>query len=222
MKTSMRDPIGGLYKHALQKRIRDLALIMRYLVTKNKAYFLGTQNNLLSPLTQKEVIGHLASDLGAKPQAVRGLVSRLVHSAYVQLPDGTVCALAQFFEREPMEPLTAYEMFFTLAAHIQEEYKTPLTDEQLAEKMHVKRSRVQKVRSAWLPNSRQRRKQYTNGKSLLGLLNITDSAKLNKLESILGGALKVAARRADAVARQAQQKLRQWLEQLKGMEKKLC
>ncbi|MEM4189690.1 MAG: hypothetical protein QW544_04150 [Candidatus Caldarchaeum sp.] len=221
-KLFMRDPIGGLYKRALEKRIRDLALIMRYLVAKNEGFFLNRQSSSLSPLTQKEVVTQLARDLRTKSQAVKGLVSRLVHSAYVQLPDGTVCALAQFFEREFTEPQTAYEMFFILATCIQEEHKTPLTDEQLAEKMQVKRSRVQKVRSAWLPNSRQRLKQYTHGKSLLDLLNITDSAKRKEIELILRGALEMAERRTDAAAQQAQRQLQKWLEQLKGMEAKLC
>lgn len=222
MKISMQDPIGGLYKRALQNRIRDLALIIRSLVTKNEAYLLDRRSSSLTPLTQKEVIAQLERDLRAKPQVVKGLVSRLVHSAYVQLPDGTVRALAQFFEREFPEPVTAYEMFFTLATHIQEERKTPLTDKQLAEKMQVKRSRVQKVRSAWLPNSRQRRERYTQGESLLDLLNLTDSAKRNELASILSKALEMAERRIDATTQQAQQQLRQWLEQLKGMEEQLC
>nr|BAL52680.1 hypothetical protein HGMM_F03A04C03 [uncultured prokaryote] len=221
MKLSTRDPVGGLYKLGLQKRIKVLALIVRSLVAKNERYFLKSANTSRTHLSQTEIARQLEHDLGVSQKAVKGLVSRLVHSAILQLPDGTVCPLSQFFEREPTKPQTAYEMFFTLAANIQQEYKTPFTDEELARKMNVKRSRVQEVRSAWLPNSRERRKRYTNGQKLPDLIDeaTAEKAKRQQIKSILKGALEIACRRTDAYACQAQQQLQQWLETLNDMEK---
>jgi hypothetical protein len=216
---STQDLISGWYKEALRGRIRALSIIAELLIEKNAQYLRGDARQPRA-LSQVEAIERLQERLGLR--RAKGQVSRLVKSAWVRLPDGSVWPLAEFFER-PKGFRTACEIFFTLAAYYEEEQEEPYSDGELAQLrlISTKRSNIQKARGEWLPNSQERARLYREGKDFPDLLKGKvgdDPKKLRRLLEVLEEAQRLARTSQEARARQAQRRLEGWLKTVRAWE----
>ena len=215
LRMSAEDPVGSWCKEALRSRIQALSVIAGLLIEKNESYFLGEAPQPMR-LSRDEAIRRLQEHLevGSKSR-----VSRLLNTAQIRLPDGTVWPLEEFF-KPPEDLQTAYALFFTLAVYYEEERENPYSDRALSslETISTKRSNVQKVRRKWLPNSRERARLYREGKDLPDLLKekVGDGPeKLSKLLAILEGARKWAQKYKNPRAQLAQKRLEEWLEAIR-------
>lgn len=120
---------------ALKQRQQTLQLTMNAILIQQKEYFLTGDDTKLKPMILKDVSEKVGLDIST--------ISRVVNSKYVQTPYGTFL-LKTFFSESILssdegEEVSSREIKQLLLDMIEsEDKKTPITDDQLTEKLHEK------------------------------------------------------------------------------------
>lgn len=231
LKARSTDRISLVYKNSLRRRMRALALLASRIVELNRDDFINLKERSQKKperMTRKEAVQFLRRF--HKVEEPKSSVSRLVNSAHLQLPDGEILPFEAFFEPYAQNPTAAWDLFLTLAARYKTEKEGPFSDRQLADSINevreqlgkrkkIGRSRVQQVRSSYLPSSRDRRAGYKRGLELSDLLKeeaAGDPERMEELINVLTTALERAQRLASPEFRLAATRLERWLQALES------